>query len=90
MCLLFWMWVKNYNPLKGSYRAEVLLSRITENKDVLSANNLAFEDNPDKSLIYIKNNNGPSIEALKTSVLTSEQSETCSFNENVEVSQKAT
>ena len=29
-----------------------------------------------KLLIYIKNNNGPSIEALETSVLTSDQSET--------------
>ena len=42
-----------------SSRAEVLLSWITENKEVSSANSLAFEDNPsDKSLIYIKNNNG--------------------------------
>ena len=33
----------------------MLLSWITENKDVLSANNLAFEDNPfDRLLIYIK------------------------------------
>ena len=46
-----------------SSRAEVLLSWITENKDVLPANSLAFEDNPsDKLLIYIKNNNGPSME----------------------------
>ena len=45
---------------------------ITENKDVSSANSLAFEDNPsDKSLIYIKNNNGPSMEPCETPLLTS-------------------
>ena len=43
---------------------------MTESKDLLSANILALEDNPDKSLMYIRNNNGPSIEALQTSVLT--------------------
>ena len=47
---------------------------------MLSANSSAFEDNPDKSLIYIKNNNEPIIEASKTFVLTSDQSETCPFN----------
>ena len=44
---------------------------ITENKDVSSANSLAFEDNPDKSLIYVKNNNGPSMEPCETPLLTS-------------------
>ena len=61
--------------------AEVLLSWITEKKDVSSENSLAFEDNPsDKSLIYIKYNNGPSIEPWGTSTLTSDQSETCPLN----------
>ena len=58
-----------------------MLSWITENKDVSSANSLAFEDNPpDKSLIYIKNNNGPSMEPCGTPALTSGQSETYPFN----------
>ena len=67
-----------------SSRAEVLLSWITENKDVLSAKSLVFEDNPsDKSLIYIKNNNGPSMEPWGTPALTSDQSETCPFNKTL-------
>ena len=42
-----------------------------------SANSLAFEDNPsDKSLIYIKKNNGPSVKPWGTPILTSDQSET--------------
>ena len=45
---------------------------ITENKDVSSANSLAFEDNPSgKLLIYIKNNNVPSVEPCETPLLTS-------------------
>ena len=65
-------------------RAEVLLSWITKNKDVPSANSLAFEGNPsDKSLIYIKNNNGPSIEPWETPALTSGQSEICPFNKTL-------
>ena len=48
-----------------------------------SANSLAFEDKPDKSLMHIKNNNGPITEAAKTSVLTSDQLETCLFNKTV-------
>ena len=49
-----------------------------------SANSLAFEDNPsDKSLIYIKNNNGPSIEPWGTPALTSDQPETCPFNKTL-------
>ena len=44
---------------------------------MLSANNLAFEDNPsDKLLIYIKNNNGPSMNPWRTPTLISDQSET--------------
>ena len=51
-------------------RADVLLSWITKNKDVPSANSLAFEGNPsNKPLIYIKNNNGPSIEPWGTPAL---------------------
>ena len=65
-------------------RAEVLLSWITGNKDVSSANSLAFEDNPsDKSLIYIKNINGPSIEPWATPALKSGLSETCPFNKTL-------
>ena len=82
----FWIWVKNYFPIFNlakwlfSSRAKVLQSCITERKDVSSANSLAFEDKPDKSLMHIKNNNGPITEAAKTSVLTSDQLETCLFN----------
>ena len=94
LCLHFKIWVENLFPLKGlsiifskllfTSRAEILLSWITENKDVLSANSLAFEDNPsDKSLIYIKNNNGPSMEPWRTPVLTSDQSENCPFNKTL-------
>ena len=67
-----------------SSRAEVLLSWITENKDVSSANSLAFEGNPsDKSLIYIKNNNGPVMEPWGSPALTSDQSKTCPFNKTL-------
>ena len=59
-----------------SSRAESLLSWITENKKVSSANSLAFEGSrSDKSLIHIKNNNGPSIESWGTPALTSDQSD---------------
>ena len=72
-----------------SSRVEVLLSWITENKDVLSAKSLVFEDNPsDKSLIYIKNNNGPSMEPWGTPALTSDQSGTCPFDKTFSCSQK--
>ena len=61
-----------------------MLSWITEIKDVSSANSLAFEDNPsDKSLIYIKNNNGPSMEPWGTPALTSDQSAICPFNKTL-------
>ena len=57
---------------------------MTENKDVAPANSLASEDNPsDKSLIYIKNNNGPSMESWRTLALTSDQSETCPYNKTL-------
>ena len=88
LCLFFRIWVEAHFPLKCSSiifakslfssRAEVLLSWITKNKDVSSANSLAFEDNPsDKSLICIKNNNGPSMKPWRTPALTLDQSETC-------------
>ena len=61
-----------------SSRAEVLLSWITENEDESSSNSLGFKDNlSDKSLMYIKNNNGSSMETWETLALTSGQSETC-------------
>ena len=59
----------------------------------MSANSLAFEGNPsDKSLIYIKNNNGPSMEPWGTSALTSDQSGTYPFNKTLffSISQKVT
>ena len=59
-----------------------VLSWIIEDKDVLSGNSLVFEDNPDK-LLYIKNNNGLSIEAWGTPAITSDQSETCPFNKTL-------
>ena len=64
-CACFWsVWVKTHFPLKGpslfifaklSFRSgpEVLLSWITENKDVSSENSLAFEDNPFDKFLYI-------------------------------------
>ena len=65
-------------------RTDVLLSWITENKGVSSANGLAFKDDPsDKSLIYINDNNGPSIEPWETPDLTSDQSETCPFDKTL-------
>ena len=70
-----------FAKLLFSSRAEVLLSWITENKDISSTNSLAFEDNAfDKSLIYNQNNNWPSMEPWGTSALTSDQSEPCQFN----------
>ena len=49
-----------------------------------SGNSLAFEDNPsDKSLTYIKSNNGPSIEPWGAPALTSDQPETCPFNKTL-------
>ena len=54
-----------------------------KSQDVLLANSLTFEDNPsEKLLIYIKTNNGPSIEPWEAPALTLGQSETCSFNKN--------
>ena len=63
-------------------RPEVL-SWILEDKDVSSGNSLVFEDNPSDKLLYIKNNNGLSIEPWGTPALTSDQSETCPFNKTL-------
>ena len=60
-----------------------MLSWITENNDVSSANSFAFKDNTDKSLIYIKNNNGSSMEPWGTPALTSDQYETFPFNKTL-------
>ena len=39
------------------------MSCVTENRDVLLANSFALEDrSPDKSFMYIKNNNCPKME----------------------------
>ena len=59
------IWVKPHFPLKRpslfSSRAEVFLSRIKKNKKLSSENSNSFLDDPsDRSLIYIKNNNGSS------------------------------
>ena len=43
--------------------AEVVMSSVTEKRDASSVNNFALEDrSPDKSFMYIKNNNGPKME----------------------------
>ena len=64
LCLFFWIWVETHFALKrlSNYLYQVAMQfksrdiaiMDTENKDVSSANNLAFENNPsDKSLIGI-------------------------------------
>ena len=94
LCLFSWIWVKlifHWNAhlfifAKSlfSSRAEALLSWITENKDVSSANSLVFEDNlSDRSLIYIKNNNGPSMDPWGTRALISDKSDTYPFNKTL-------
>ena len=51
-----------FKSLLSSF-AEVVMSCVTENRDVSSANSFALEDrSPDKSFMYIKNNNGPKME----------------------------
>ena len=62
--------VETHFPLKSpitkslfSLFAEVVMSCVTENRDVSSVNNFVLEDrSPDKSFMYIKNNNGPKME----------------------------
>ena len=84
--LFFRTWVETHFPLKRpsiylcqvtiQFKSrEVLLSWITENKDLYNPS--------DKSLIYIKNNNGPSMEPWGKPALTSHQSETCPFNKTL-------
>ena len=94
LCLFFRIWVETHFPLKRpsiylcqvaiQFKSRGIVIMITENKDVLSANSLAFEDNPsDKSLIYIENNNRPSMEPCGTPALTSDQSKTSPFNKTL-------
>ena len=60
--------------------SEVWLSWITENKDVSSANNLAFVESPsERSLILIKNNNGLRMEPWGTPGMTFSSLETWPF-----------
>ena len=92
----FWIWIKLvfrwnahlfiFAKSLFSLRAEVLISWITENKSLLSANSLAFKDNhSDKSLINIKSNNGPGIRTKpwRTPALASDQTETCPYNKTL-------
>ena len=90
----FRIWVETHFPLKRpsiylcqvaiQFKSRGIVIMITENKDALSANSLAFEDNPsDKSLIYIENNNRPSMEPCGTPALTSDQSKTSPFNKTL-------
>ena len=68
----------------GQVVIQLLLWWISKNKDVSSADHLAFEDNPsDNFLIYIKNNNWPRIEPWETPALASDQSGTCPFNKSL-------
>ena len=54
---------------------------ITEKREISSAKSLVLEDKPsDKSLIYIKNNNGPRMEPWGTPALTLVHKEDCPFN----------
>ena len=47
------------------------MSCVTENRDALSANNFALEDrSPDKSFMYIKNNNGLKMKPWGTPTVT--------------------
>ena len=51
--------------------ADVFISCTAENKEVSSANDLAFDDKPsDKSLIQIKKSSGPRIDPQGTPALT--------------------
>ena len=54
------------------------MSCVTKNRDVSSANSFALENrSPDKSFIYIKNNNGPKMEPCGTPALTFRHSNVC-------------
>ena len=55
-------------------------SWITENKDVSSANNFAFDDKPSaRLLIQTKKRRGPKFDPWGTSTLTPVHEETCTF-----------
>ena len=57
---------------------EVVVSCFTEHRDVSSANSFALEDkSPDKSFMYIKNNNGPKMEPWGMPAVTFRYSDVC-------------
>ena len=79
--------IKNHFPLKSPFDnffksslrspADILIPWIRENKDVSSANSLTLDDKlSDKSLIEIRNSNGPYIDPCGTSALTLVQVDT--------------
>ena len=85
MSLFAWVKVETHFPLKSpitkslfSLFAEVVMSCVTENRDVSSVNNFVLEDrSPDKSFMYIKNNNGPKMEPWGTPAVTFCHSDVC-------------
>ena len=59
-----------FESLLSSF-VEVVMSCVTENRDVSSVNNFALEGSlPDKSFLYIKDNNDPKMEPLWTPAVT--------------------
>ena len=59
-----------FKSLLSSF-AEVVMSCVTENRDVSPANNFVLESSsPDKSFLYIKNNNDSKMEPWWKSVVT--------------------
>ena len=60
--------------------AEVFMSFLTKKRDASSANNFALEDrSPDKSFMYIKNNNAPKMQPWGTPAVTFIHSDVWSF-----------
>ena len=69
-----------------NYFAVVFELWTTENNEVSSANNFAFDERPSaRSLIYIKNRSGPSMEPWGTPALTSAQEEVCPLRTTVNI-----
>ena len=59
-----------FKSLLSSF-VEVVMSCVTENRDVSPANNFVLEgSSPNKSFLYIKNNNDPKMEPWWTSAVT--------------------
>ena len=57
--------------------ADTFTSWVTENKNISSVNSLTLNDAlSDKSLVSIRNNNGPKIDPCGTPVFTLDQAET--------------